>query len=292
LENLAAAALLHCRVVPLRTIFEAGGLTIVDYQCEARLRERPAVEHHTAYSLSYVRSGSFGYRIRGAAYEMVPGSLVVGAPGDAYECTHDHVCGDRCLSIQLQPALVDAVGGAPRLWRLGSLPPLAELAVLAERTQAAADGRTDAGVDEQALSFAARFVELASGVRPAPWRATPRDRRRAVEAVAWLEAHAHQRVALDAAAGAAGLSPFHFLRTFADVVGVTPHQYVVRTRLRRAARLLAATARPVTDVAYDVGFSDLSNFVRTFRRAAGVSPGRFRAAARNLRSGRGRGRAS
>jgi AraC family transcriptional regulator len=67
------------------------------------------------------------------------------------------------------------------------------------------------------------------------------------------------------------------------VLGVTPHQYLVRSRLRRAARLLADDARPITDVAFDVGFGDLSNFVRTFHRAAGVSPRRFRRAAKGDR---------
>jgi len=67
------------------------------------------------------------------------------------------------------------------------------------------------------------------------------------------------------------------------VLGVTPHQYLVRSRLRRAASLLADDARPITDVAYDVGFGDLSNFVRTFHRAAGVSPRRFRQAAKGAR---------
>jgi AraC family transcriptional regulator len=60
---------------------------------------------------------------------------------------------------------------------------------------------------------------------------------------------------------------------------VTPHQYLVRARLRRAARLLAEDARSITDIALDVGFADLSNFVRTFHRAAGVSPRSFRRAA-------------
>ena len=51
-------------------------------------------------------------------------------------------------------------------------------------------------------------------------------------------------------------------------------------RLRRAARLLAEDdARAITDVAIDVGFADLSNFIRTFHRAAGVSPRDFRRAA-------------
>jgi AraC-like DNA-binding protein len=106
-----------------------------------------------------------------------------------------------------------------------------------------------------------------------------RDRRRAVEAALWIEAHAHEPIALEGAAREAGLSAFHFLRLFRDVLGVTPHQYLVRSRLRRAARLLAEDERSVTDVAFDVGFGDLSNFVRTFHRAAGVSPRRFRRAA-------------
>jgi AraC-like DNA-binding protein len=88
---------------------------------------------------------------------------------------------------------------------------------------------------------------------------------------------------LDAAAAEAGLSAFHFLRLFRKVLGVTPHQYLVRSRLRHAARLLADSAKPITDVAYEVGFGDLSNFVRTFHRAAGVSPRGFRGAAKGER---------
>lgn len=67
------------------------------------------------------------------------------------------------------------------------------------------------------------------------------------------------------------------------MLGVTPHQYLVRSRLRNAARLLADAARPVTEVALDVGFADLSNFVRSFHRAAAVSPRGFRKAARGDR---------
>jgi AraC-like DNA-binding protein len=74
------------------------------------------------------------------------------------------------------------------------------------------------------------------------------------------------------------------LRLFAKVLGVTPHQYVVRSRLRRAARLLADGTRSVTAVAFDAGFADVSNFVRTFHRAAGVSPRRFRQAAQGNRN--------
>ena len=134
------------------------------------------------------------------------------------------------------------------------------------------------------LWLAARFVETRLGreAQPRP-RVRATDRRRAVEAALWLDEHAHEPIDLERAARAVELSPFHFLRLFSRALGVTPHQYLVRARLRRAARLLSDGERTITDVALDVGFGDLSNFVRTFHRAAGVSPRRFRHAAQGER---------
>ena len=119
--------------VPAVTLFDRGGLTIVDYRCDARLHEPPVVERHAAFSIAYVRKGSFGYRVRGEEYELVPGSILVGGPGDEYVCTHDHACGDHCLSIQLQDDLVETLGAQRSLWRLGGVPPIADLSVAAER---------------------------------------------------------------------------------------------------------------------------------------------------------------
>jgi len=155
--------------------------------------------------------------------------------------------------------------------------------VLGELAQAAAEVEIDIGLDEIAMLLAARFVEIVSQRRSKPVKARLPDRRRAVEAALWMDAHSNQPIDLKSAAKEAGLSAFHFLRLFASVLGVTPHQYLVRSRLRHAARLLADQTRSITDVAFDVGFGDLSNFVRTFHRAAGVSPRGFRQAARGDR---------
>ena len=144
-------------------------------------------------------------------------------------------------------------------------------------------GPRDIGLEELGPLLAARFVEVVSGRPHKPVATAARDRRRAVETALWIDAHSHQQVDLEQAAGQAGISPFHFLRLFSSVLGVTPHQYLVRSRLRHAARLLADNDISITDVAYDVGFGDLSNFVRTFHRAAGVSPRRFREGSRGMR---------
>src|SRR5256884_3989499 len=141
--------------------------------------------------------------------------------------------------------------------------------VLGEFAQAAADGRSDVGLDEVGQVFASRFVEVVSGRPHKPVATAARDRRRAVETALWIDAHSHQQIDLEQAAGQAGISPFHFLRLFSSVLGGTPPQYLVLSRLRHTARLLADNDISITDVAYDVGFGDLSNFVRTFHRAAG-----------------------
>jgi AraC family transcriptional regulator len=143
----------------------------------------------------------------------------------------------------------------------------------------AATGATDIGLDEAALSFVSRFAEVCGRVarRAAP-RKTAQSRRRVVRSALWIEAHLEQPLSLQRMAEEAAITPYHYLRQFAAVVGVTPHQYLVRCRVRHAARLLASQPeRPVTEIALASGFEDLSNFVRTFRRASGVSPGRFRA---------------
>jgi AraC family transcriptional regulator len=268
----------------LSRVLHSGGVRVVDYRCGAGPADRPFLEQHDSFAIAYVRRGSFGYLTRGLRFELVAGSFLIGAPGEEFRCTHEyHAHGDECLSFHFSAAQLDALGLAPRRWNSGALPPLAELGVLGERAQAAALGADDIGLDETGALLAARFLRLMAGRVPERVRVSARDRRRAVRAALWLEAHARESLDLAGAARVAGVSAYHFLRLFARVTGVTPHQYLLRTRLRRAARLLAQDERPIADIAYEVGFNDLSNFVRTFHRAAGAAPRQFRGAARQER---------
>jgi AraC-like DNA-binding protein len=258
------------------TLLQRPSILVSDFRCSAGPDDRPFAEQHRCHSVSYVRKGSFGCQSRGRAFELVAGSVLVGHPGDEFICSHDHACGDECLSFFLEPELVETIGDRTDIWQIGAAPPLPELMVLGELAQACADGRSDVGLDEIGQFFVSRFVEVVSGRREKAVAASARDRRRAVETALWIEAHSHREIDLEQTAAQAGISPFHFLRLFSSVLGVTPHQYLVRSRLRHAARLLADDGLSITDIAYDVGFGDLSNFVRTFHRAAGIPPLRFR----------------
>jgi AraC-like DNA-binding protein len=267
-----------------RTELRAGPVSVVEYRCTAGPSSRPFPELHRSYSVSFVRKGSFGYHARGRSYELVAGSVLVGRSGDEFTCTHDHhVCGDECLAFHLDEEAAEAVDPGRSLWRGGCLPPRAATMMLGALAQSVLDGRNPLGLDELGWLFPAKVAQAVGGGAARASSPGARDRRRAVEAALWLDAHSSEAVDLDAVARYVGLSPFHFLRLFSRVIGATPHQYLVRLRLQHAARLLAEGERTITDVALDVGFADLSNFVRTFHRACGASPRDFRRAARGDR---------
>ena len=265
------------------TLLVRDSISVTEFRCDAAPGEKPFAELHHSYSLSYVRRGSFGYRAHGKSFDLVTGSMLVGFPGDEYICTHEHLCRDECLSFHIPPELVDLIGGDRGVWRSRALPPISQLMVLGELAQAAVEGASDVGLDEIGMWLARVFSVGPGDDHRAANEVSPRERNRAVDAALWIDAHSHAELNLELAAEYADLSPFHFLKSFSRVLGVTPHQYLVRSRLRRAARMLAEDDRSVTDIAFDSGFGDLSNFVRTFRRAAGVSPRVFRAASKDRR---------
>ena len=76
-----------------------------------------------------------------------------------------------------------------------------------------------------------------------------------------------------------GLDPFTFGRGFKRATGMTPHQYVIRCRLRRAIKLLTREALSLADVALEVGCSCQSHLTTLFRKHLGTTPGAFRVSA-------------
>ena len=93
------------------TLLQRKSISVSDFRCSAGPGDAPFAEQFHCHSVSYVRKGSFGCRSRGRSFELVAGSILVGHPGDEYVCSHDHVCGDECLSFFLGPELVEAIGG-------------------------------------------------------------------------------------------------------------------------------------------------------------------------------------
>jgi AraC-like DNA-binding protein len=144
-----------------------------------------------------------------------------------------------------------------------------------ERAHAAlaAGPADDLAVDEAVLRAVAA---LRPHLRPGP-PAHGRDR---AEHAAVRRARRHlserwdQRVTLAELAAAAGLSRFELVRRFREQTGVTPHAFQSNLRIDHARTLLAAGEAPAA-VAAACGFADQPHLTRVFKRAVGVSPGRY-----------------
>jgi AraC family transcriptional regulator len=132
-----------------------------------------------------------------------------------------------------------------------------------------------AALEEVAIDLA-RTVLTAHQIARAP-KFAARDERRVAEVVRHMEVTFEHRHTLFDLAQRANVSPFHFLRVFRKVTGVSPHQMLLRLRLKAAALKLLTTDEAVTDIASAVGFEDLSNFIRSFRAEFGAAPSRYRA---------------
>jgi AraC family transcriptional regulator len=104
------------------------------------------------------------------------------------------------------------------------------------------------------------------------------DERRLQRAMDYIQANLMKEITVEELAAAASLSRFHFSRMFKAVTGQSPQRFVGRLRLELSKSLLRQ-GRSIADVAHDCGFSSESNFVRSFRRVTGVTPGRYRAGA-------------
>lgn len=104
------------------------------------------------------------------------------------------------------------------------------------------------------------------------------DDRRIRRVVEYMRENLEHRILLDDLADLARVSRFHFVRMFRAAKGESPHRFLLRLRVERAASLLGAADLPIAAVAHACGFADQAHLTRQFRAAKGASPGAFRAA--------------
>ena len=93
-----------------------------------------------------------------------------------------------------------------------------------------------------------------------------------------MDAASHEEWPIARLASVSGVSEAHFARSFKDAFGLPPHRYLLTRRIEKATALLRDTDIPITDIAFDTGWSSLGTFGRTFRDITGKSPAEFRAA--------------
>jgi len=275
------AAAPHTGTLTSRPIARGEGWSVSEYVCGAGPGHPPAEERHENVTIAAVVGGSFQYRGDSGQALLYPGSFLLGNAGTCFECGHDHGTGDRCIGFQFAPDYFEeiaasAAGSSRFRFPAPILPPLRELTSPAVDAQAMARGADLIAMEELCAGLVEAVLGTVSGVGGSAAAPSARDQRRIADVLRHIEVHSAEPLELADLAAVAIMSKYHFLRTFRRVVGVTPYEYLLGARMRRAAVTLCTTHVPIGTAAFDAGFGDLSTFNGRFRDVFGMPPRQYR----------------
>ena len=96
------------------------------------------------------------------------------------------------------------------------------------------------------------------------------------QAVDYIHTHLDRELSLEQMAAVIHISPTYFASLFKHATGISPHQYVIRQRVKRAKSLLLKTDLTIADIAFQVGFSSQSHLTQQFKRFTGMTPRQVR----------------
>lgn len=234
---------------------------------------RYAFEPHTheAYGLGAIESGVERFRYRGAEHLAPPGSVVLMNPDELHTGRAETEGGWRYRMVYLDPDVVSRVTGESGWWFDTAV---GHDAAGAQRVTALLNALWQA---REPLAFDSALYALLGEFRRharVPQAARAEGAPRFAPVIDYLRAHLSRRLTLDELAAVAGLSPFHFLRSFQAQYHATPQQMLMALRLFEAKRRLAAGEAPA-QVALAAGLTDQAHLTRAFSRRYGVTPARY-----------------
>jgi AraC family transcriptional regulator len=248
-----------------RPIASGDGWSISDVVCRLGPQDRPEEEHFNRATIAVVLDGMFQCKTSAGSALLYPGAFLLGNAGSCFECGHDHGVGDHCISFNFDAALFEeiaaGVAGLPGFrFPTAMLPtrpklawPVVESALHVTKKDSMAD-------DELAIRVAEIVIRTLSGGIETSTSPAAREQRRLITALHHLEEHSEEPLTLAELCSVACMSKYHFLRSFRALYGVTPHQFLLALRLRRAAIKLRTMSLPVSTIAFETGFGDLSTF--------------------------------
>ena len=241
----------------------------------------------------FVWTGRGWATCREQRFELMPGAVICFQPGNTYCAGHDP---DNRMGICVfRFDVIDDAGRALRLpakqmpphWgRIGAI----DLHERLLKHAAALYHSGDPEAQEEATMYVRGVLRaLQRSTRQPALSGTQKEHHDAVWAVArQVRENPGEAFSIESLADRTGYSADHFSRLFKRIVGLTPKEFCVRTRLERAQTLLRESAMSVEQIARVLGYSDMFFFSRQFKKRFGASPSRWRACGDDEAGGRGR----
>jgi AraC family transcriptional regulator len=250
-----------------------------DHQPDA-IHHDPKEETCEQYAINFVESGSFELFTQKTNWPLFSGSVFISRPGAVHRYLHrEPIPSDCCISVSYSRTFVEEAKRADHLVLADAppaIPPTNRLGFLKFRL-----AQLTREADPLALeSWGCELIAAVSlnGRRPGRlyrsrqlrWYSERVETVRQLLDTCYAESHS-----LFSLARSVGMSPFQFARIFSELAGLPPHRYLLRVRLNQASKMIL-DGKPVTETCFDVGFSNLSHFTRSFNRRFGCAPSLYK----------------
>ena len=268
------------------------------FESQADFRRRDFTEHHhSAFEISYIRSGSGIYRIGGREVDIQAGDIYLFSTNEVHCITEIHGSSPMVLmNIHFEPRFIWSPSGnaldqrflrifldrdkdfSNRLDR--NNPAVASITDLLLKIHKEACDRPEAYelmIKTHLLNILVLLIRNDSRVTedaPVPFRSEKLTQLE--NAIRYIDDNISTAMTLDELAQKAGMSRTYFSSVFKKLNGMTPWEYIGLKRIERAKRLLRTTDKSVLDISLDCGFNNISQFNRQFKHITGRKPLEYR----------------
>ena len=271
------------------------------YESRAEFSRRNYTEHHhSAFEISYIKSGRGVYRIGGREIDIRAGDIYLFSTNEVHCITEIHDNQPMVLlNIHFEPRFIWSPSGnaldesflrifldrgegfSNRLDR--SNPTTDEIAALILRMQKEADERPEAYelmIKTYLLNILVLLIRNYNYVsKTAPFTLQSEKLIHIEAALNYIDKNIEKPMTLDELAQKAGMSRTYFSSVFKKLNGLTPWEYIGLKRIEKAKHMLRTTSKSVLEISMDCGFNNISYFNRLFKRATGLNPVEYKSRA-------------
>ena len=240
-------------------------------------KKRTADRTAESFEIEYYISATGKSVVNGRAYELSPGTLLCGKPGQIRSSIVDF----RCYYIHL--VLPDDSPYTKLLQNTPDFFQIIDSEAYGRLFESLITHLFDDGYDPESDFFNARLLELFYYIRRDSQNnlncpeSFDKNRNRFIpQAMGFIRENYAKQITLTDLAERAGYSPNYFHHVFSSVMGKTPQEYLTEERIRNAKLLLVQTDKTLSEIAYECGFSSQSHFNRQFKKLTFSTPGQYR----------------